>query len=242
MAVFMDLATDAYRKIGYYAPGEIISNADIEQALNCANAMIDSWSNESLSCFSILTQSVVLQSGVGQYSIGPGGTVNGPRPLRLIGGPGGAYAMDDNGNRYGIDVVPEDFWNTVTSNTDINANIPLYCWLDPQYPLAFLNFWPIPNLNWTAYWTSYAQLADFSSITGAFSFPPGYQKAIQDNLAIELWPYCFKGEIPNTLVQIASKSLGNIKRTNIRENIAVYDAGLVIKGGNSYNIYTDQSY
>lgn len=241
MATFKDVALDAYQKIGYYAPGETMSDADAELALRVANVMLDSWSNESLTCFAILTQSVALQPTIGAYTIGPGGVVNGTRPLRLIMGPGAAYTMDTNGNRYGIEVVPEDKWNLVTSNTRVNANVPIYLWYDPEYPVGTLNFWPVPNINWTAYWTSYLQLTDFASLQGALSFPPGYQKAIQDCLAVEIWPYCFKGEIPPLVVELASKSKGNIKRTNIREVVAVYDAELVSRSNSTYNIYTDST-
>lgn len=241
MTKFIDIATDAFRKIGSYAPGETIDDADAEQALTTANDMLDSWSNESLSCFAILTQSVQLQPGVGQYSIGPGGAVNSTRPLRLIMGPGAAYTMDTNGNRYGMEVVPEDKWNLNTSNTDVDANVPIYLWYDPQDPLGFLNFWPIPNIGWTAFWTSYLQLTDFISISSAFVFPPGYKKAIQDCLAVELWPYYFKGEVPQVLIELAQKSKGNIKRTNIREIVAIYDPELVSRSNSTYNIYTDNS-
>lgn len=244
MAEFVDIMTDAYQKIGYYAPGESISDADAELALRVANDMLDSWSNEALTCFAILTQSVVLQPPIAVYSIGPGGTtgIGGTRPIRILEGPGAAWLQDTNGNRYGIEVVPYDKWIMVTSNTLVNANVPIYLYYDAQDPLGFLNFWPVPNINWTAYWTSYLQLTDFSVLTSPFQFPPGYKKAIQDCLAVELYPYCFKGEMPpQIIVELASKSKGNIKRSNIRENIAIYDSALISTGRSFYNIYSDQS-
>lgn len=238
MATFIDIATDAFMKIGYYAPGETLSDADAELALRVADDMLDSWSNESLTCFAILEQSVVLVPNVAQYSIGPGGAVNGPRPIRLITGPGAAYLMDTNANRYGVEVVPRDRWNMI-GNTQVTSNVPLFLFYDSQYPLGYLNFWPGPNLNWTAYWDSYLQLTDFSVLASPFSFPPGYKKAIQDCLAVELWPYCFKGEISPLVLEIASKSKGNIKRSNLRENVAVYDPELISRAGNTYNVWTD---
>lgn len=240
MAKFIDLATEAYRKIGYYAPGEVISDADAQQAFNTANDMLDSWSNESLTCFATLEQSGVMQPGVGSYTLGAGGVFNMTRPLKLIGGPGAAYLMDTNGSRYDVEVVPRDQWNLVTGNTLVNANVPMYLFYDSQNPLGVINVWPIPNIAWTLYWDSYLQLVDFVSIASTLTFPPGYKKAIQDCLAVELWPYCFKGDIPALLVELASKSKGNIKRTNIRENVAVYDVALTARTGNTYNVYTDQ--
>lgn len=243
MSTFIDIMTDAFQKIGYYAPGEVISDDDAEMALRVANDMLDSWSNESLSCFADLTQSVVLVPPIGQYSIGPGGVINSTRPIKITEGPGAAWLMDTNGNRYGMEVVPYDKWIMVTSNTLVNSNVPIYVYFDNQEPLAFLNFWPLPNINWTAYWTSRLQLVDFTAgLTSPLSFPPGYKKAIQDCLAVELFPYCYKGDQPpSIIVGIAQRSLGNIKRSNIRENIAIYDQSLVAKGNISYNIYTDET-
>ncbi len=240
MATFIDIMTDAYQKIGYYAPGEVISDADAEMALRVANDMLDSWSNESLTCFADLTQSVVLVPPIAQYSIGPGGVINSTRPIKITEGPGAAWLLDTNGNRYGIEVVPYDRWIMVTSSTTVNSNCPDFLWYDNQYPLGFLNFWPVPNINWTAYWTSRLQLTDFSALSGAVSFPPGYKKAIQDCLAVELFPYCYKGDQPpSIIVNLAQRSLGNIKRANIRENIAIYDSSIVRTGNTTYNIYDD---
>ena len=240
MATFTDIYTDAFQKIHYYAPGEIIDDADAEMALRVGNDMLDSWSNESLSCYAILEQSVLLQPYVWQYTIGPGGMINGTRPLKLIGGPGSAYVLDTNGNKYGVEVLPQDRWNQVTSNSQVNANVIIYCFYDPQYPLGIINVWPQPIIQWTFYFDSYLQLVDFSNITGPLSLPPGYKKAIQDCLAAELWSYCFRNKpIDPWIVETALRSKGNIKRTNIRENIAGFDRALLGTGGQTYNIYTD---
>jgi hypothetical protein len=243
VAEFIDLAKDALMKIGAYAPGEIIDDADAELALNTADTMLDSWSTESLSCFATIEQSIVLIPTIAQYSVGPGGAINGTRPIRLKTDPGAAYLLDNNGSRYLVQVVEDQSrWNLLTGNTQVDANVPLYIFLDPQYPLAQLRVWPVPNQNWTLYFGSFQQLTDFSSISGAFSFPPGYKKAIQDCLAVELWPYFYKGEAPpQILLSLAATSKGNVKRSNIKECIAIYDPELVSRGGGTYNVYTDQS-
>jgi hypothetical protein len=238
---FSDLAYDAYLKIGYLGAGEIMNDADAELALRVANVMLDSWSLESLSCFATITQSFVLVPNIGEYSIGPGGAIPGPRPTKINSGYGNAWTMDPSGNRYNLEVVEEDRWNILTSATTVNANVPDYLWYDTQFPLGFINVWPLPNINWTTYFYSLAQLTEFATIASTFSFPPGYQKAIQDCLAVELWPYCFKAECRQDIVAIASKSKGNIKRANIREVIAAYDPELISKSDSYYNVYTDSN-
>ena len=67
-------------------------------------------------------------------------------------------------------------------------------------------------------------------------------KAIKDNLIIEAWKYYKQGDPTPGLIDAAGKSLGNIKRTNIKMSPSRYDSALQSKaGGGGYNIYTDSA-
>src|ERR1019366_4339390 len=119
------LITLALNKIKVYAPGEPISGADLAQSFSTLNEMLDMWSNWTLACFAILEQSAPLVPGQASYTIGVGGQFNMARPLRLIEGPGAAYTIDPNGNKYGIKVVPRDRWNMIANTSNIvQANFP----------------------------------------------------------------------------------------------------------------------
>lgn len=241
MTTAIELVQDALEKIGVYSPGETISAADSARCLSILNDMLDSWSNESLTTYAILEQSVVLTIGQYQYTIGPGGNINATRPLRLIFGPGAAYLVDSSGNRYWIEVIPRDRWNLITNITNINSNIPEVLFYDPQFPLGIINVWPIPNVDYTLFFDSYLQFTEFAALNQDIGLPPGYTKAIKDSLAVEAFPY-FKpdGATPSAvLIEVASKSKGNIMRTNIRENIALYDREILGRARGQYNIYQD---
>ena len=223
-ATAQSIITDAYQKLTLHAVGENPTAAESVLGLTVLNDMLDSWSNESLICFAILEQSVALTSGKSQYTIGSGGTINATRPLRLIEGKGAAYSVDSQGNRYPIDVVPQDQWNSIYNVTNqINSNYPEILFYDPQYPLGILNFWPVPNMGgYTAFWDSYLQLIDFGSLTTTANFPPGYVAALKNNLAIALAPYF--SVTPSTEIKEAAKETkAIIKRTNIRTMEASFD-------------------
>lgn len=203
--------------------------------------MVDQWSNESLMTYAILEQSGTLVPGQWQYTIGSGGNFNLTRPLRILNGDGTCYVMDNNGNRYNLEVVPRDRWNLIGNITQVTSNFPNTLFYDPQYPLGIINLYPVPNISWTLYFDSYLQLTDFSSLSATMSLPPGYQAAIQDCLAVELWRF-FKPDtvpIPQSTLAIAARSKGNVKRTNLRENIANYDPEIVSRANSTYNPYTD---
>lgn len=242
MASANDIITDSLTRIGVYSPGETISDADAERCLSILNDMIDSWSNESLSCFEILEQSGAMIIGQNSYTIGTGGNFAVTRPLRLINGPGAAYIQDINGNNYGVDVVPRDQWNLIANRSStVTSNVPNTLFYDPQYPLGVINVFPTPNVAWTLFWDSYLQLVTFTALATAMSLPPGYKDALQKCLAVEIWSD-FKTPLdpPQWLMALAEKAKGNVKRTNIRPNVAVYDPEIVSHAVQTYNIVSDR--
>lgn len=243
MTTALDIGTDALVRMGVYAPGEALSDADAATMLAVLNDMLDSWSNESLACYARAETSVVLTVNKYRYTIGIGGSadINATRPLRILDSPGTAYILDTNNNRYPMDVLNQDQWNLIGNIASVNSNIPSKLFYDPQYPLGIVNVFPVPNIGWTLYFDSLLQLTEFAELTSAMSLPPGYSRALKANLAIELWPY-FKpdGSQPGAaLIKAALDSKGNIKRTNIKDVTLVYDPELIARARSSYNIYKD---
>lgn len=246
---------DALEMLGVYAPGETISSSDATRGLGVLNKMMDSWSNESLTCVSILEQAIPLQVNKGQYTIGTMygigsfaiGTsgigavpdVNLTRPLKLIDGPGAAYILDTNGNRYGVDVVPRDKWNLI-GNPQANTNIPNTVFYDPQFPLGVINVFPIPNVSYTLYVDSLLPLTTFPSLSATLNMPPGYEDAITSNLAVRLRPYFAGAPIDPIIVDLARVSKANVKRTNMRVSEAVFDPEIISRATYTYSIQTDR--
>lgn len=236
----LTIITQSLRKMGVYAPSEALTDSDAQQGLESLNDMLDGWSNDSLSCFAVLEQTFTLTPGVGTYTIGPGGMIDRVRPLKVMFGTGTAYLLDQNGDKYPVEVVTRDKWNLITQ-PNITSDLPSYLFYDPQYPLGIINLYPLPNIGYPVFFDSYQQLGSFTSLSTLLSLPPGYKKALQDNLVIELWPF-FKpdaAQIPGNLERDAARSLMKVKRTNIRPSQASYDPEIVAKARGSYNIYNN---
>lgn len=229
MATARDMITRAFCELQVYRPGEQLLDVDAAQGLIALNAMLDSWSNESLTCYAILEQSVLLIPNVAQYTIGPGGMINSTRPLRLKFGVGAAYTLDTQGTRYPIDVVAQEVWNQITLST-INSSIPTVLFYDPQFPLAKLNFYPVPNTGgYTAYWDSYLAISTLPSLQTVLSLPVGYQEAIQLNLALKLKPIYPRAILDPSTIKGASDAKRNIKVNNQRDITAVFDPELIAR-------------
>jgi hypothetical protein len=234
----------AYQKIGYYAPNETMTAADSSLGMQQLTMMLDSWSNQPQACFAITENSFLLVPGQSQYSIGTSGGANvvATRPIRIMEGPGAAYCQDVNGNNFSVEVVTREKWNQIGNRSSLtSSNLPDTLFYDPQMPLGLINLWPQPNsAGYTLFFDSYLQLADPASLVAPFTLPPGYEKAIQDNLAVELWPFCFTSKpLPPFIKEAARASLMTVKRANKRNNLAQFDKELNPRGQAVYNPYTD---
>lgn len=235
-----DLILDSLQMIAAYGVGVTPSSADMQLGLNALNDMMDSWSNESLSTFATLEQSFALVPGQQSYTIGPGGQINMVRPIRIIEGPGSAYVQDTNGNNYPVEVVPRDKWNLYSNRSAlITSDFPTILFYDNQFPLGIINVAPFPTINYTMFFDSYLQLAEFPSLFTAVSLPPGYNLAIKTNLAVALSPYFSDAQLNPVIVARALDSKGNIKRSNIRILDALFDNEIVSRANVSYSPYTD---
>ena len=233
-----DIITDGLQQLKVYAPGQSVRDVDLKIGLTKLNSLLEFLSNESAACFAILEQSLVLTPNKATYTIGPGGDVNGTRPIRLIYGPGAAYVKDNNGVKYNLDVWPQDKWNQLAF-TNQTADFPTVLFYDPQYPLGNLNFYPTPTQAFTAYFDSYLQLASLASYTTALSLPPGYEAMLRWNLPIWLKTYWKSKPLDPLIEKMAMRTLNAVKRSNRRQNIAEYDPEILERGTASYNIYND---
>ena len=240
MTTFTDIATDAFAMLGVYAPGETITAADLNQAFISFNDMLDNWSNQSLAAFANVDNSVVLVNGKNSYTVGSGGDVNVARPLYLNSAPGSAYIVDLQSNVYPVTVIDQTAWNSISSR-NVSGTWPEWVFYDPQFPLGILNVWPTPTAGYTLHFTSRAALVDAAAFNSSISLPPGYALALKANLAWVLIPYFAEQSQASApfVIKQATKTLGDLKRTNTVIPQAVFDS--TFKGvGRPYNIFLDR--
>lgn len=238
----LSIMQDSLEQIKVYAPGVTLNAADSSRMLSCLNQMLDEWSNESLACFANIEQAIPLVPGKTQYTIGTSGGADivAPRPIRILTGMGAAYLVDANANRFPVNVVEQDVWNTIGLLT-VTSQLPDTLFYDPQFPLGVFNVFETPLIGYTMYVDSRLQLADMPTLTTAFSLPPGYMSAIKNNLSVRAWPYFRQGTPDAWLLELAASSLGKIKRSNIKLSPSPYDSAVVSKAQSSYNIYSDNT-
>lgn len=233
-----DIVTRAARALGFLGRTETMSSADMTDGVNCLNEMLDSWSNEKLNSYVTLQRSFTLTIGTQTYTIGSGGTINSTRPFDIDS----AFLRDANSNDYPIRVIGRLEWDRIGDKTT-TSQIPDTLFYDSQYPLGIINIFPVPLAAYTVYFNSTLDETTYTTLTTAISMPVGYVLAYVLNLALHMMSYGFPCLLSDRdyqrLVINAAEAKGNIKRANIKENLAQYDPAIVSKSQATYNIYSD---
>lgn len=201
----------------------------------------------STSGTTITSQLTGTPGGIGTYTVNnatPVGsapmTLYAPRPLEIMVGPGRAYLVDSNNNRYPVNVVTQEEWNAIGLLTQ-TSQLPDTLFYDPQFPLGIIKIFPTPLTAYNIYFDSRLPLQTLNSLSTPFSLPPGYILAIKNNLCLECWPYFKQGDPTQTMKDEAGTSLAAVKRTNIKMSPSPYDTAIVSRAQSAYNIYNDST-
>ena len=200
----------ALRLIGVLGQGRRTLDAtEASDGLAALNSMLDSWSIDRSMIYQLLTETHTLTAGTADYSIGTGGTINTPRPVRIVS----AFMRDTANYDYSVEIINKTAYDAYPLKT--TRSRPSFLYYDEIYPLAFIRLVYTPSdSSEVLHFTSWKQLQQFANLTTALALPPGYQRAIEFNLAVEL-----QAEYPGSLIapktaEIAQKALANIIQIN----------------------------
>ena len=238
-----DLITRAMKALQALGATEVPTAAEANDGLTALNALLDSWSLEGLNTYEVLERSFGLQIAKSSYTIGVTGSpdINSTRPIAITQ----AYIQDANSNNFPMTILSRDRWNLIGNRgASIQSQIPDTLFYDPQFPLGVINIFPSPLLTYTLFFDSALNQVTFATLTTNLSMPPGYERAMVYNLAVEInsmfgIPIPPSGPGQKNITQLAQESLGNVKRANITEVVSEYDGAIVSRSYATYNIFRD---
>jgi len=226
MATAQDIITRAYKTARILGEGETPTDAMISDGLVYLNDLIQDLSNQRLMIWET-TQETITCDGSTSYSIGSGGDKDTVRPLKLTN-----VFFRYNGTNVDTDVqvITKDEYDSIVDKTSTSDALD-YVYLSTDFPLAYLYVYPVAS-NGTIYFTSWKPITEFSSRTTTVSLPPGYERMLRYNLAVEIMPEF--GRSDPMVLQQAVESKANIKRVNSKRVVSAL--GLPVYGINSSNI------
>lgn len=203
MASGSDIVIDALFACGAYGQGDNLSNADAQLCLRRLNRMLDSWSNLRTLCYQVGYQTFNTVAGQQQYS---SALLSGGRPVSVDS----MFARLSNVD-YPISLIDNQTWGDIAYKPV--QSVPSMCWLDTGFPDTTFNFYPIPNAVYTMYVACVDKLSTPITLTTVIALPPGYEKAMVDNLAVDIAP-SFGRQVSPQMAQDALASRKLVETTN----------------------------
>ena len=234
MATVSDACTQALQRIGVLAAEETATSADISTAFNVLNQLMDSWGAERLTIPFVQRTTWTIVSGTSVYTVGTGGAINVARPVSID------YASfvdstPDPDLEMPLNLLTNQAWQAISLKA-LTSKYPQSAFYNPTYGtgtylLGTLTLYPVPT-GTTLTGVIYAPLAiaQFSATSTTVSLPPGYQRFVVTNLALELAPL-FGASPSQDLRDQANESKATIKRANITMRDLTIDSGALPQSG-----------
>ncbi len=119
----------------------------------------------------------------------------------------------------------------------LSSSIPQAVYFDGAFPNEGVEFYPVPS---AAERVVFYSLKPFSvlELSTELSYPPGYEKAIRYNLAIDLAPE-YGRQIDVSIIQQAVDAKAEIKRKNLQTPILKMDLPIQ-SGKNAFDYRTGE--
>lgn len=231
-----DLINGSFRLLGVLASGESPSSQEQTDAFNALNDLVDSLSNNRLFIYNITEESFSFLTSKQTYTMGPSGDFDTTRPQKIENVNIVVSGTEDF--ELPMKLINKDEWAQIKVKT-VDSPLPRRIYPDYAYPLINLNFWPIPSTTNSVKIWSWKAIADFATVDTTLSLPPGYQRLLRYNLALELAPEY--GVTPsNEVREIARKSIQEIEAMNLGPQYLDCDPA-VLGSSKAFNYYTGDS-
>lgn len=215
MTTARDLIKSAFRLAKITAAGETQTGDELVDALKVLNDILEGWSTERLSVWQRLNEVFTLSDGVSSYTIGPGGTFNTTRPVRIQNS-----FITLLGTSFPLELWSRQEYNRVAVKQ--NGGIPERFVYINEYPLGTLIFYPTPTDSMSVSLSTDKLLSFPLTLTTVLAYPPGYERALRFALAINLADE-YGVQVSAATNDIAIRSKADIKRANRVPVVSQFD-------------------
>lgn len=239
MSTVRDLIKGSLRDLGAIASGETPTADEQADAFLALNQMLAIWSTKKLLCIAIVREEIQLVVSQAAYTMGVSvsASLNTARPMEVMDAL--VQIVGSNPlNELPVKVINQHEFAEQTVKTT-ESSIPQFLYPEGTNPLETLRLWPVPSAANKLIVYSRKPITAFVAVSDTVTLPPGWDDAIQKNLAKRLQSQYGKTLSPDYL-QDSREALADIKRANLKPTYLECDSG-VLGRARSGNILTGDS-
>ena len=234
MSTANDLISNSLRKVGVLASGETAEGEDADETLEIMNDILEQWSLEDLMVYYSTILTIPLTAGVNSYTVGPTGVLVATRPIELFG----AVIRTADLLDIPIDIIAFENYQTIIQKATAGT-YPTILTYQPTFPNGVIYLWQSPSSGLSLLLNVAAQFIAVADLSTDIAFPPGYKKALQDAITVELCIKYGRSEMLDSIKESANNSKMLIKRKNAKRTTMTLRAEFLPGNSGVYNPYSD---
>ncbi len=234
MAFVSSMILRSMRMIGEKTRGATLDANEAVECLAEFQTFLDSCATERLLAYQIAQDSVALSASTSTLTVGPGGTLNTVRPVKLVDP---CFVRDSSGFDTPLEIINVETYGRIVDK-DAGFTVPDRISYDSGFSATStgtLRLYPSTSAGLTLFINSWKQLISVSTVSQNVALPPGYQLFLESNFAIHL----AAGMVPVSAetAKLARDSKAMVKGVNLPEPVMRLDSGAAMAGGRG-NIFT----
>jgi hypothetical protein len=202
MTTAADIVNDAALAAGIGDQYNALDATSSGIGLRTLNRLLDSWSNESMMVFNVVTDSFVMTPGTSVYST----SLLSARPIEVNN-----VFVRLSGVDYPVELIGAGDYSKIGYKT--TQGLPAQCKFDSGMPNGAFTFFPVPSAAYTCFVLYRSPLTQLASLATVLSLPPGYETALVYGVATMLAPL-FGTEPTPTCIFHAKNAKEKIKPPN----------------------------
>lgn len=211
MATAQTIVDRAARLVGGVASGVSVTAAEGADGLIALNAMIESWQTDKLFVYALTDTAFNTIANDGSYTVGPAGNFAlTPRPHKIE-----ECFIRVSDDDIPVRIVESDEWFAIPDKT-ATAEYPDVAYYEPSLTTGTLLVYPVPTAINGLHIVTWTVISSLATLATSIAMPPGYERALAFNLAIEWAAPEFGHPASKEVVKIAQDSMAAIKRANHR--------------------------
>ena len=223
--------------VGAVGQNEQPSADEAQDAMTRFNDLLDMWSSERLSIFTV-QRNVFALTGASSYTLGNGGTFNYADGSAKIEEAYLQITTTTPNAEVPLKIYTPQEWARITVKGQTSP-IPRGLYSDHQYPLSNVYFYPLDTGVNNVVLYLWQQLASFANLSTDLVFPKGYKLALEFNLADLLAPY-YGTELSAQAQKKVVDYKAAIQRRNAPDNIMSID-GAALTPSRVFNWLTGEA-
>lgn len=221
----LDTIKRALRLIRVLGEGEEPSDQEARDCLMAWNGLLDAWGIERLMLYELIEESFTWPASTISRTIGSGGNFDTVRPVKIES----AFTRDSANNDTPLTLIERQDYDRIGMKSEDGSIYPDWLFYDPSYPLGSLYLVYPPSSSVSLFLSSWKPFTQFTSFATKIAYPPGYKRAFDYNLAVEIAPEFGATPSPEVMRQ-ARDTKRHIKSLNLSSMVSQIDSALVSSG------------